>query len=93
MATELHEVLGQSISSTADLNALMLTAKDKDILHIDECHELGKDHQTALYLACDQRRIFINGSGKGRTPQHIPIADFTLLLSTTDEYCPSSAAS
>lgn len=87
MATELHEILGQSISSLADLNALLMAAKEKDVVHIDECHELGKEFQTVLYLACDQRRIFINGSGKGRTPQHIPIADFTLLLSTTDEYC------
>jgi holliday junction DNA helicase RuvB len=87
MATNFHEVLGQSISSTADLNALMLGAKEKDIIHIDEAHELDKEFQTALYLACDQRRVFINGGGIGRTPQCIPVADFTLLLSTTDEYC------
>lgn len=87
MATELHEVLGQSITDTADLNALLLGANDKDIIHIDECHELNKEFQTALYLACDQRKIFLNGNGKGRTPQSISIADFTLLLSTTDEYC------
>ena len=30
--------------------------------------------------------IFINGKSKG-SPQGIPVADFTLLLSTTDEYC------
>lgn len=87
MATNFHEILGQSISSLADLNALLLAAKEKDVLHIDECHELDKEFQTALYLACDQRRVFINGGSKGRTPQHIPVADFTLLLSTTDEYC------
>jgi Holliday junction DNA helicase RuvB len=87
MATELHEVLGQSITDTGELNALLLSAKDKDILHIDECHELNKEFQTALYLACDQRKIFLNSNGKGRMPQSIPIADFTLLLSTTDEFC------
>jgi Holliday junction DNA helicase RuvB len=27
------------------------------------------------------------GNGKGRTPQRVPLADFSLLLSTTDEYC------
>lgn len=87
MATELHEVLGQSITDTGDLNALLLTARDKDVLHIDEAHELDKEFQTSLYLAIDQRRIFLNGGGKGRTPQSIPISDFTLLLSTTDEFC------
>jgi holliday junction DNA helicase RuvB len=87
MATNFHEVLGQSISSVADLNALLLAATEKDVIHLDECHELDKEFQTALYLACDQRRVFVNGGSKGRTPQSIPVADFTLLLSTTDEYC------
>ncbi len=84
MATEFHEVLGQSIKGIGDLNALLLEAKDKDIIHIDECHQLGKQFQTALYLAVDKRSIFVNSK---RSPQPIPIADFTLLLSTTDEYC------
>jgi Holliday junction DNA helicase RuvB len=87
MATELHEVLGQSITDTGELNALLLAAQHKDVVHIDECHELNKEYQTALYLACDQRKIFLSSNGKGRMPQSIPIADFTLLLSTTDEYC------
>lgn len=84
MAVDLHEVLGQSVTSNADLNALLLAAKDRDIIYIDECHELAKEHQTALYLALDQRKLVL--SGRGRSPQTIPLADFTLLLSTTDEY-------
>ena len=87
VATDLHEILGQSISSLSDLNALLLGTKDKDVIHIDEAHEMDKQYQTALYLALDKRQIFLNGGGKGRSPQSIPIADFTLLLSTTDEYC------
>jgi len=84
MAVDLHEVLGQSVACNADLNALLLAAKDRDIIYIDECHELAKEHQTALYLAIDQRKLVV--SGKGRSPQTIPLADFSLLLSTTDEY-------
>jgi Holliday junction DNA helicase RuvB len=84
MATEFHEVIGQSITCPADLNAFLLTAKDKAICHIDECHELKKEYQTAIYLALDQKRIFIGG---GKSIQSLPIADFTLLLSTTDEFC------
>ena len=84
MATEFHEVLGQSITSASDLNALLLAAKDKAIVHIDEAHELKKVFQTALYLAIDQRKLFLTG---GKSVQSLPIADFTLLLSTTDEYC------
>jgi holliday junction DNA helicase RuvB len=80
-----HEVLGQALTSPADFNALLLGAKDRDVILIDEAHELEKEFQTALYLACDQRRIFLQSRAKG-APQSVPLADFTLLLATTDEY-------
>lgn len=86
MATQLHEVLGQSIKDSADLNALLLGAKDSDIIHVDECHELNKEYQTTLFLALDQRKLILNSGKSGRTMQSIPLSDFTLLLSTTDEY-------
>src|SRR5262245_18124526 len=50
MATEYHEVLGQAIKGPADLNALLLVAKERDVVLIDEAHELPKEQQTALYL-------------------------------------------
>ena len=53
-------------------------------MFIDEVHELPKLYQTALYLALDKRQIIVNN---GRSFQSIPLADFTLLLGTTDEYC------
>ena len=86
MAAQLHEVLGQSVASPADLNSLLLTAKDRDVIHIDEAHELDKTYQTSLYLAVDQRRITLQGGRSGRGPQSLPLADFSLLMSTTDEY-------
>jgi Holliday junction DNA helicase RuvB len=86
MATRFHEVLGQSLTSPGDLNALLLGAQDKDVIHIDECHELQKSYQTALYLALDKRSVFVTG-GRRSSPHSIALADFTLLLSTTDEYC------
>jgi Holliday junction DNA helicase RuvB len=87
MAGGFHEVLGQSITCPADLNALLLEAKSKDVIHIDEAAELEKEYQTAIYLALDQRKVFLQSRKSGRVPQGIPIADFTLLLSTTDEFC------
>jgi len=84
MATDFHEVLGQTLNSPAELNALLLTAKDRDIVFIDETHEMRKDAQTALYLAVDKQRVFVR-TGTG-SPQGIPIANFTLLLATTDEF-------
>ena len=84
MATPFFEILGQSLTNVGDLNALLLQASDKSIVHIDECHEMPRPIQTALYLALDKRKVFISGS---KAVQSIPIADFSLLLSSTDEYC------
>jgi Holliday junction DNA helicase RuvB len=84
LAVECHEVLSQSIKNAGDLNAVLLAAKEKDVVFLDESHELPKQQQTALYLALDQRKIVLTGSG--RTPTSIPIAQFTLLLATTDEF-------
>ena len=83
MAVEFHEVLGQSITGIGDLNALLLNAGDKDVVHIDECHEMPKQLQTALYQVVDKRTIIVKSK---RSPHGIPVSDFTLLLSTTDEY-------
>ena len=72
MATDFYEVIGQSITSPADLNAFLLTAQEKSICHIDECHELKREYQTALYLAIDQQKLFMGG---GKSIQSLPIAD------------------
>lgn len=84
MAGGFHEVLGQSLKSPSDLHALLLDAKDQDVVHVDEAHEMAKPIQTAMYLAIDKKKIFVPG---GKSVQALPIADFSLLLSTTDEYC------
>ena len=83
MATEFHEVLGQSLNTPGDLNGLLFKASAKAVVHIDEAHELPKPIQTALYLALDKRNVFVNGVNSITA---IPVEDFTLLLSTTDEY-------
>ena len=84
LATTIHEALGQSLKSTSDLNALLLGAGDGEIIFIDECHELPKIHQTALYLALDKRKILVRG---GKSFYSLPLANFSLLLGTTDEFC------
>ncbi len=84
LAVKCHETLGQSINSPADLNTILLSAKDKEIVFIDECHCLQKIFQTALYLAVDKRVVSVVGS---KSVQNIPIASFSLILGTTDEFC------
>jgi Holliday junction DNA helicase RuvB len=84
LAVTTHEALGQSIKCAADLNALLLGAGDGEVVFIDECHELPKVFQTALYLALDRRKILVRG---GNSFQSIPLSNFTLLLGSTDEFC------
>lgn len=86
MASGFHEALGQSISTPADLTVLLLGANERDIIHIDEAHELDREYQTVLYLALDQRKLTLGGGRTGKAVQSVPLADFSLLLSTTDEY-------
>jgi Holliday junction DNA helicase RuvB len=86
MGTDFFEVLGQTVDSVADLNAMLLQATDRAVVFIDEAHEIPRSIQTALYLALDQRRVQLHGGRKGSTPIRISISDFTLLLASTDEF-------
>ena len=86
MASPFIEVLGQSVKNLAELNALLLSAKeDKTVVFIDEAAELDASMQVALYMALDQRKIVVSGTKSGGSPITIPLADFTLLLATTHE--------
>jgi holliday junction DNA helicase RuvB len=86
MAAPFIEVLGQSLKNSADLNALLLSAKeDKTVIFIDEAAELDPSLQVALYMALDQKKIVVSGTKAGGSPITIPLADFTLLLATTHE--------
>jgi holliday junction DNA helicase RuvB len=83
MAVPFLEVLGQNLRTPADLNNLLLQADDKAIVHIDETHEAPTAIQTALYMAMDKRQILVRG---GSAITALPLNDFTLLLSTTEEH-------
>ena len=84
MGVRVHEVLGQSLTKPADLQAQLMELEDAEILHVDEAQEMPQRVQTALYLALDKRRISV--ARPGQSPAEIPIADFCVLLSTTDEF-------
>jgi len=83
MAVPFREVLGQNLRTPADLNSLLLQADHKSIVHIDEIHEAPKAIQTALYMAMDKQQIMVRG---GSAITALPLTDFTLLLSTTEEH-------
>jgi Holliday junction DNA helicase RuvB len=86
MSSKMHEVLGQALETAADLNFLLLGAKDRDVVFIDEAALIPSEQQHALLLALDQRKIVLGGGRGGRSPQSIPLARFSLLLATTHEH-------
>jgi Holliday junction DNA helicase RuvB len=85
MASRCHETLGQALGP-ADLNALLLSAKDKDVVFIDEAALIPGPQQHALLLALDERKIVLSRGESGRSPQCLSLAKFSLLMATTDEY-------
>lgn len=80
LAVPFNEVLSQSITNTAELNAALLGATE-GILFLDEVHLLNPQLQHVLLLVLDKRRIFLSG---GKSVQSIPVNDFTLVGATTD---------
>lgn len=88
LAADYFEVLGQSIKHPSDLNGVLLAATPGSVIFIDEAHELKPEFQTSLYLALDKRKIVLSGGGRSSgAPQSLPLADFALLLASTDEHC------
>lgn len=85
MASDVHECLGSTLSNASDLFALLLAAKEKDVVYIDEIHSAPKkDIFVTLLLAIDQKKVVL--SGKNRSPQSLPLANFTLLLRDITDY-------
>ena len=74
------EVLAQSITNAAELNAMLLGASD-GILFLDEIGILHPHIQHLLLSVIDRRRIYLSG---GKSVQSIPVSDFTLVGATTD---------
>ena len=78
-----HEVLGQSIKTAADMNFMLLKAKDREIIFFEEAHLLPKEFQTQLLLAIDKRSIIVQAGKKLVT---LPLGDVTYFFATTDSH-------
>jgi len=80
LAVPMIEVLAQSITNTAELNQVLMSATE-GILFLDEIHLLSAVNQHSILQVLDKRRIFLSGGG---SVQSIPVAPFTLVGATTD---------
>ena len=83
MGCELHEQLAQNIKDPKDLHAFLLSPKDREVVLLDEIHELPPIAQTTLYRAMENQQIFLE-SKRGKKSRPLKIANFTVLGATTD---------
>ena len=83
MGCDLHEQLAQNIKDPKDLHAFLLTPKDREVVLLDEIHELPAIAQTTLYRAMENQQIFLECK-RGKKSRPLKIANFTVLGATTD---------
>ena len=84
MGVQLHERIAQVMNCPGALNGLLLQAKDKDIIFLDEIHELLPAMQTLLYRAMEGGQISIR-TGYDQT-MNMPLKDVTIIGATTDSF-------
>ena len=84
IGVQLHERIAQVMNLPGALNGLLLQAKDKEIVFLDEIHELIPPAQTLLYRAMEGGQISAR-TGIDQT-LNMPLKDFTIIGATTDEY-------
>lgn len=84
MGVTLHERIAQTLMSPGAVNALLLGAEDKEIVFLDEIHELFPHVQTTLYRAMEDGQIFVEG--RGEETLTLSLNNITILAATTDEY-------
>ena len=80
----IHERIAQTLTSPGFVNALLLSADDKEIVFLDEIHELLPHFQTTLYRAMEDGTVFIRT--RGDKTFNMPLKDITVMAATTDEY-------
>ena len=84
MGVAMHERLAQVVTDMGLMNGLLLNAGDKEIVFLDEIHELLPQNQTVLYRAMEGGQISLYGRDKSTL--NMPLKDITVIGATTDEY-------
>lgn len=84
MAVKIHERLAQTLLNPGAVNALLLSADDKEIVFIDEIHELHPTCQTTLYRAMEDGIVSV--TARGNQTISMPLKNITVIGATTDEY-------
>jgi len=80
----LIETNGVTMNSKSELYSTLLDVDDNSTLFIDEAHGLNSQTQLILLTVLSEKTLRVP-AGKSRY-HSIPLANFTMILATTDEY-------
>jgi len=84
MGVEIHERIAQVVNFPGALNGLLLQLKEKEILLLDEIHELCPPAQTQLYRAMEGQQISLRTNGDNTL--NMPLQNITIMGCTTDQH-------
>ena len=84
LGVKIHDRLSQVVTSMGALNGLLIQAGDKEIIFLDEIHELLAQVQTVLYRAMEGQMLSLQG--RNDSTLSVPLKDFTIFGATTDEF-------
>lgn len=84
LGVTVHELLAQAVNSIGAMRGALLATAEKEILFLDEAHQLDPDVQVLLYRAMEARILTVNHGD--RQTMTLPLANFSVLLATTDFY-------
>lgn len=84
LGVTIHERLAQVVGNMSAMNGLLLQAADKEIVFLDEIHELPPNVQTVLYRAMEGGQISLQG--RDSHTMAMPLREFTIIGATTDEF-------
>ena len=84
LGVQVHERLAQVLNCGPALHALLLRAEDREIVFLDEVHQLLPEYQVALYRAMEGGGVSVRQRDNATVV--LPIKRVTLIAATTDEY-------
>ena len=84
VGVRLHERVAQVVNTPGTLNGLLLQADDKDIVFLDEIHELLPSMQVLLYRTMEGGQISLQTRDEKTFTMRLK--NLTVIGATTDEY-------
>jgi Holliday junction DNA helicase RuvB len=80
------EKTGVILNQKQELYSILINADEHTTLFIDEAHGLKSDAQYILLTALSEHHVCIPSGFSSRIVNNIPLANFTMILATTEEY-------